>query len=211
MCNSQTVSNRIKDTYQLTPIVINPGVNTSLFIPKSKSTSKYFLMVGRLVKHKKFEIVINAFKELPFKLVIIGRGRDADFFRKLAKNSSNIKFVSQVSDDSLVDYYQNCSALICPQLEDYGLSALEAQACGKPVIAYGRGGNTETIINGKTGIFFNEQTSDSLSIAIKQFSKIKINSRTIRQHALKFSDRHFMLNFKQTIDQLWQKHQITLY
>ena len=207
LCNSQTVSRRIQDTYHLTPVIINPGIDTNFFKPHSNTKSEYYLVVSRLVEHKQIDIVVNAFKNISDKLVIVGQGRESNNLKNIAKNSTNIKFVDFVTDTQLLNYYQNCRALICPQLEDFGLSALEAQACGKPVIAFGRGGNTETIIDQKTGIFFDDQTSDSLSLAIKHFCEIQFNSRVIQQHALEFSDHRFMLNFKQTIDQLWQKHQ----
>lgn len=211
LCNSRTVSARIQKEYRLTPRIIHPGVNTDFFRPSSISLNKYFLIVGRLVNHKRFDIVIKAFLKNSLPLIIIGSGRKKNTLKKIAGRAANIKFIDPVSDYDLLNYYQNCLALICPQLEDFGLSAIEAQACGKPVIAYGRGGNTETIINGKTGIFFPAQTPESLQSALVKFSSAKFNSQLIRRHSIKFSQDTFMLNFKKTIDQLWQKHQTTTF
>jgi len=123
---------------------------------------------------------------------------------------SNVIFFGHVSDKKLLFLYQNCQALICPQIEDYGISPLEAQACGKPVIAYNRGGITETIINGKTGIFFEKQSEEFLSQTIKTFNPQDFSTQACVDNAKRFSRQNFMLNFKQTINQLWQQHQTIL-
>jgi len=206
ICNSKTVANRIQSIYHLTPQIINPGIDTDLFIP-SDNHKKYFLIVSRLVPHKKLDIVIKVFKKNKLPLVVVGKGRQEAHLRHLAENCKNISFVTNASNEDVLNYYQNCIALICPQLEDFGLTAIEAQSCGKPVIAYGRGGNTETIISGKTGTFFYHQTAKSLSKAIIKFQNTNYKEVDCRQNALRFSDKSFMLNFKQSIDRLWKKHQ----
>lgn len=209
ICISNTVQKRIVDNFRLKPTIINPGVDTTFFAPSLHSSSDYYLTVSRLVAHKNIDLVINTFNLLPQKLIIIGHGRESANLKNLAKNNPNIKFLDHLTNDQVRYYYQNCRALICPQIEDFGLTPIEAQACGKPVIALGTGGNTETIINGQTGIFFKKPTVSALTEAINTLNNSKISSRDCRQNAAKFSTNSFMLNFKQSIELLWQQHQAT--
>lgn len=206
ICNSQTVSRRLQQQFNLSPQVINPGIDTDFFEPSNNSTNDYFLIVSRLVPHKNIDVVIKAFKNLPYKLVIVGTGRQLTSLKKLAQNSPHITFLGSVSQKELLDSYQNCCALICPQLEDFGLTAIEAQACGKPIIALGHGGNTETIINHYTGLFFNQPTVSKITDAINKFTNIHFDPIKCRQNSLKFSEKSFMLNFKKAIDNLWLQH-----
>ncbi len=209
-CNSKTVEKRIKNIYKRDAKVIYPGIDTYFFIPsKTKPTEKYFLTVSRLVAHKKIDLAIKACHFLNQKLYIIGTGRDKNKLAKLIKSikDPNIKLLGKVDDKQLLNLYQNCQALICPQLEDFGLTPLEAQSCGKPIIAYQKGGLTETVINHKTGIFFKYQTTKSLVLAIKNFNKSKLSNQSCQQRALQFSSKNFMLNFKKEIDFIWKNHQ----
>jgi len=207
-CNSQTVAKRLQNIYLLDPIVINPGINlTSFTLPKTKPiTNSYFLIVGRQVPHKRIDIAIECFKKKPsLKLIIAGSGRDHNRLENLARYSQNIKFINQPTDSELVRLYQNASALICPQFEDYGLTPIEAQACGTPVIAYGRGGNRETTIPNKTAIYFYHQTANSLSLAINKFQNKHFDSHICQQNSLRFTDSAFMLNFSDHLQKLWTK------
>lgn len=203
LCNSQTVHQRLKKQFNLDIPIINPGVNTEFFKPINNPDNNFFLIVSRLVPHKNFDIVIKAFNSLPYRLIVIGTGREFSHLQSLAKNNPRIKFLGYISDRQKLKYYQNCQALICPQLEDFGITPIEAQACGKPVIALGHGGNTETIVNHQTGIFFDKPTVTHLKKAIQEFLSIKFNPTKCRQNSLKFSESSFMLNFKKTIDHLW--------
>lgn len=208
-CNSKTVQKRIKDAYKREAKIIYPGIDTSFFIPsKINPTEKYFLIVSRLVSHKKIDLAIKACHKLNQKLYIVGTGRDKNKLINLidSLNNSNIKLLGKVDNNKLLNLYQNCQALICPQLEDFGLTPLEAQACGKPIIAYNKGGLTETI-NLKTGIFFKNQTVKSIIHAIKKFNPKDFSPSDCIFNAAKFSIQNFMLNFKKEIDLLWQNHQ----
>lgn len=206
-CNSQNVAQRIKTHYQRQATVIYPGIDLKKFTPNQQKPKNYFLLVSRLVLHKKIDLVINTFKNLPYQLKIVGTGRDEIYLKLLAKGHQNIEFFSQISDQQLINLYQNCLALIHPQEEDFGLSALETQACGRGVIAFNRGGAKETIIDGKTGVLFDKQDEKSLKTAIKKYLKSPPNSKECRQQATKFNHENFMLNFKQQIDSLWVKKQ----
>lgn len=211
LCNSQTVRQRLKHRFNLDAQVINPGIDTGFFKPLKNSAGNYFLIVSRLVSHKNIDLVIKTFAGLPYQLVIVGVGRQLSALKGLAQNNPRIKFLGRVSNEQLRSYYQNCRALICPQLEDFGLTAIEAQACGKPVIALGLGGNTETVINGKTGLFFNGPTISDITGAINRFGRLNFDPIDCRQNSLNFSEKSFMLNFKQSVDNLWQQHQTTTY
>ncbi len=135
--------------------------------------TKYFLIVSRLEPYKKIDLAINVFNKLNKKLVIIGKGSQSDELKQLA--GDNITFLSELSDVELAGLYSNTQAMIMPQEEDFGYVALEAQFFGCPVIAYKKGGAKETIIEGKTGVFFLDQTGQSLKRAVERFDKIKYN------------------------------------
>lgn len=213
LTNSKTVQSRISKHYQRPSQIIYPGVDTDFFTPLDlKANSKYYLVVSRLVDHKKIDLAIHACHHLNKKLIIVGEGRSKNKLASLTKklNTSNIIFLGKVSDKKLKTLYQNCQALICPQIEDYGLTPIEAQACGRPVIAYKKGGITETVIDHKTGIFFKHQTVKSLCNAIKKFESLNFSPTDCVINAQKFSSKNFMLNFKNTIEHLWQNHQTIL-
>jgi len=213
LCNSQNVCQRILDHYHRTSKIIYPGVNIDYFKPSiKKPVDKYFLVVSRLVRHKKIDLAIKACHKLNQKLIIVGQGRDKKDLIELKNklNDKNIIFVGKVSAKKLLYLYQNCQALICPQIEDFGLTPLEAQACGKPVIALRKGGITETVIDKKTGLFFEKQTTKSLIHCLEKFNSKNFQKLDCLNQAKQFSTEKFMLNFKQEIDQLWQQHQTTI-
>jgi len=167
----------------------------------------YFLIVSRLVKHKKIDIVIKACQQLNVSLKIVGTGRHQNYYKKQANKDT--RFLGLVSDKKLIYLYQNATALICPQLEDFGLTPLEAQACGTPVIAFNKGGFKETIVPNKTGILFNHQNTSSLVSAIHKFQPTRLNPKNCTKNAKNFSQHRFMLNFKKEVITLWQKHKKT--
>ncbi len=202
-CNSKTTQNRLKKYLHLNSQIINPGIDTKYFTPISNPTNNYFLVVSRLVPHKNIDYVIKTFLKFKKTLIIVGSGRDEKRLKIIANNSPNIVFTGQVDNKKLLNLYQNCTALICPQVEDFGLVSLEAQGCGRPVIAYNKGGITETVINNQTGLFFKYQNQKSLNIALNKFNKINFDNSYIRNHAKTFDESLFMLNFKQEINKLY--------
>ena len=216
ICNSNFVAQRIKKYYKQDPEVIHPPVDTKKFgtidsnsvnpvgSPTATNGAGYFLMVGRLLPYKRFDMAIEAFNKLELPLKIVGSGPE---MRKLKKMANwNIKFLGELSGEKLKEYYQNCQALIFPQEEDFGIVALEAMACGRPVIAFRGGGALESILEGKTGVFFNEQSIDSLVGAIKKFDASKFNPQTIYQHALKFDKENFKKKIKDFIEKKYNDH-----
>jgi glycosyltransferase involved in cell wall biosynthesis len=201
---SKNVQKRVKDFYQKDTKVIYPGIDLKKFIPAKKPIRDYYLIVSRLVEYKKIDLAIRAFNKNRKKLIIAGTGRQINELQAIAKD--NIEFLGLVEEKKLISLYQNAIAFINPQEEDLGLAPIESQACGTPVIAYGKGGARETVQNGITGIFFHKQTTSDLNIAIREFEKLKINFRDCRKNALKFNINNFMLLFKNTTEKLWQKN-----
>ncbi|MFH0943084.1 MAG: glycosyltransferase [Candidatus Beckwithbacteria bacterium] len=200
---SKTVQARIKKYYHRNSLVIYPPVATDKF--SYQTPHDYFLLVSRLVPYKQVDLVIKTFNRLKLNLIIVGTGREETRLKKMAK--ANIKFAGQVSESELIIYYQNCLALIMPQEEDFGLVSLEAQAAGKPVIAYRAGGAVETIVEFKTGLFFNQPTVDSLAGCVKQFNSRSWDHKLIRSQAEKFSSSKFIAKFKNYLEAQWQQHQ----
>jgi len=195
--NSKFVSERIKKYYKRDSEVIHPPVKANLFY-LSKEIDNYFLLVGRFLPYKRFDLAIDAFNQLGLPLKIIGDGPDRKRLEKKAKG--NIEFVGLVSDDKLRNYYSHCKAFIFPQEEDFGITAVEAMASGRPVIAYKGGGALEIIQEGITGLFFEKQTSDDLIKVLKNFNEADFNPEKIREKAMEFNEENFKKKIKEFID-----------
>lgn len=201
IANSKCVSDRIKKYYRRESEVIYPPCDINRFTISSKN-GDYFLALGRLVAYKRFDLVLEVFNQLQLPLKIVGSGSELKHLKSNA--NKNIEFLGQVRDDELNQIYGNAKALIFPQYEDFGLIPLESMACGRPVIAYAYGGALETIINGKTGVFFFEQTVDSLKKAINSFLETKFDPCAIRLHTRKFDKTHFEKKITNFINKKWQ-------
>lgn len=197
----KNVAERIKKYYNQKAKIIYPGIDLQKFKLKTNSKlKKYFLLVSRLVDHKKVDLAIKAFNQLGWNLKIVGTGRAEKKLKLMAKQ--NIEFHGEVTDKKLVKLYQQCRAVIFPQEEDFGLVPIEAQACGSPVIAYKGGGVLETIVPGKTGEFFWPQTTEALIETLKSFKPDKYSSTDCRTNAEKFSLQKFKTEFKKSIQNL---------
>ena len=201
IANSNFTAQRIKSYYQKNSVVINPPVNTRVFYYQpQKNKEIYYLMVGRLLYYKNFDLGIKAFLHLPYKLKIVGRGPEEKKLKKLAQDAKNIEFISNASDTELRRLYNGAQALIFPQIEDFGLVAAEAQSCGTPVIAYTKGGINDIVIPQKTGLFFFEQTAEAIIKAVKDFEKINWSRQFIAKYAhQKFSQAKFIKEFLKVI------------
>jgi glycosyltransferase involved in cell wall biosynthesis len=185
---SRFVAERVRKYYGRHSEVIYPPVNVEKFRIADK-VGDYFLMVGRLVPYKKFDMVIRVFNELGWPLKIVGTGTQADDLKKLAKK--NIEFIGAVDDSQLAQLYSHAKALIFPQEEDFGIVPLEAMASGRPVVAYAGGGALETIVDGMSGMLFSQQTEASLTDALKRFQSIRFDPKVCRMQAEKFSVQKF--------------------
>ena len=198
---STEVQSRIKKYYNRESEIVFPPTNVKKFqnsnykkqtrnniqVPKNKKD--YYLLVSRLVKYKKVDLVIEVFNQLKRPLVVVGKGSEERRLRNMA--SENISFVHNLTDGELVNYYSDAKVLVFPQMEDFGLVAVEAQACGTPVIAFGKGGALDIIVPNKTGVFFKQQTGGSLKEAIKRFEKTNFDQKGIMQNAKRFSKEKF--------------------
>lgn len=200
IANSTEVKNRVKNTYGRDSIVINPPVRCQDF-NISDIDGDYYFVVSRLVGYKRFDLAVQACKELGKKLVVIGDGPERKNMEKIADGDPNIIFMGRQPDDVLKKYMQECKALLFPGLEDFGIVPVEAQACGRPVICYGKGGVLDTVVDEKTGIYFNEQTVDSLKDAILKFEKMKFDKKAIREHAMNWDEPVFKEKIRNYIDE----------
>lgn len=203
---SKEVQERIKKYYGMNASVIYPPVT----LPSPKNTSKrskknadYFLVVSRLsqfTKYKRIDLAIEACNILQVPLKIVGGGSWEKELR--AKAGPTIEFLGNVTDDQLISYYQQSKGLIFPAREDFGLTILEAQSFGKPVIAFRAGGAQETIIEGKTGYFFDKQTVAALVAALKKFDTFTFDPAVSRKQAEKFSEEKFKKQFLSLVKKL---------
>ncbi len=193
---SKYVSQRIKTYYHQPSKLIYPPVDVSKFHISNHADS-YYLMVGRLVSYKKFDIAIEAFNQTGKRLRIVGTGPELARLKRIAKD--NIEFLGAVPDNELPGLYANAAALIFPQEEDFGIVPLEAMASGRPVIAYRGGGALETILEGETGAFFAEQTSQSLIECLNAFQPQLIDPQKCRAQAERFDISVFRANISKAL------------
>ncbi len=188
--NSQTVRKRIGKYYRREAEVIHPPCDTDRF-KISRDVGDYYLWVGRLVHYKRVDLAVKAFNATGRRLVVVGDGPERRRLRGLA--GPNIQFLGRASEDELPALYSRCKALIFPGEEDFGIVPVEAQAAGRPVIAYGRGGALESVIPKETGLFFFEQSPEALNQAVIQLenSVEHFNPERVRENALRFSKDRF--------------------
>ncbi len=194
VANSEFVRRRIKKYYQKEALVIHPPVEVERF-RLSKKDEGYYLMVGRLLPYKRFDLGVKAFTKLGWKLKIVGEGPEMKRIKKGA--GKNIEFLGWVDDKELPSYFENARAFVFTGEEDFGIVAVEAMASGKPVIAYKAGGVLEIIKEGKTGMFFERQRVEDLEKTLLEFDKKrdKFKSEEIRVEALKFKKEVFREKF----------------
>lgn len=204
IANSNHIAQRIKNIYNRDAAVIYPPVDVDFFSLEEQKGNYYFT-ASRLVSYKKTQLIVDAFNELPhLKLVVAGDGPEFEKLQKIAK--SNIEFVGFVDASKLKTYMQKAKGFVFAAEEDFGIIPVEAQACGTPVIAYGKGGVLETVVSNQTGLFFDKQTIESLKDTIIAFEKIKFDPKTIRQNAIKFSKERFENEMRIFVEEKYKKH-----
>jgi len=200
VANSRNTARRIRKFYRRESRVIYPPLEVSRF-SVAASTESYYLAVGEMVPYKRLDLAIEAFNRVGGKLLVVGEGPELRGWRRLAKG--NVEFLGHIADEPLAELYSRCRALIFPAEEDFGIIPLEAQASGRPVIAYGKGGALETVVGYKpesgigpensTGVFFTRQTVDALVDAVRLFESVehRFNTVFIRAHAKRFDVTRF--------------------
>ena len=194
---SNFVGDRIKKYYNRDSTMFYPPVNVDQFYSTARPDD-YYLMVGRLVSYKKFDVAIEAFNQLGLPLVIAGTGPEQKKLKRMA--GKTVTFTGQVNDQRLADLYAHAQALVFPQEEDFGIVPLEAMASGRPVIAFRGGGALETVVEGTTGQFFDDQTPESLAECVMRFDAGSVDPIECRKQAEKFD----VLGFKERISSALQ-------
>ena len=197
IANSTVTSERIKKYYGRSSTIIYPPIETAKFMPPPNNDRSGFVMWGRHVPYKRFDLAIQACNKLAIPLTVVSSGPDTNRLKKLA--GPTIKFTGRVSDKKLVDIAQHSKAFIFPNEEDFGMSAAESIASGTPVIAYARGGALDIVQDGETGILFYEQTVDSLIEAIKKLDNYKFLPSTLYRKSKRFDKSLFVTKIRKVI------------
>ncbi|OGF31572.1 hypothetical protein A2533_03855 [Candidatus Falkowbacteria bacterium RIFOXYD2_FULL_35_9] len=207
VANSREVQKRIKKYYRRESIVVFPPVETKKFQIR-QNIGNFYLTGGRLVPYKRFDLTVKTFNRLGLKLKIFGEGPAFQELRKMA--GPTIEFLGKIDEEAKIELFETCIAFIHPQIEDFGITPVEAMAAGRPVIAFNRGGALDTIIDGKTGIFFNEQEWETLADTLIHFKPENFKPEDIRNHALNFDETVFKKNMADLVNKSWEKWQNTL-
>ena len=200
---SRAVAARVGKYYRRDSVIIYPPVNTRDFQP-SDAIDDFFLVVSRLIPYKRIDIAVEAFNQLGVPLLIVGDGRDRAALQSRAK--SNVHFLGMVPDKEVHHYFARCRALIFPGEEDFGITPVEAQACGRPVIAYGGGGALDTVQEGVTGTLFSPQTPEALAEAVRTFDQSAFDTAAIRSNAARFDSASFKTELSRWVERCYDQH-----
>ena len=203
IANSNYIARRIKKIYGKESTVIYPPVDVDKF-KLYEDKEEFYFTASRMVPYKKIDLIVETFSKTDKKLVVIGTGPDMEKIK--SKANKNIEFLGFASNDVLLDYMQRAKAFVFAAEEDFGIVPVEAQACGTPVICLGKGGTKETVIDGVTGVHFQEQTVESLLNAINKFEEIQhyfIPSK-IREHSLIFSKERFEKEIEEFVNEKYE-------
>jgi glycosyltransferase involved in cell wall biosynthesis len=203
IANSNFIARRIRKYYKKDSVVINPPVDVENFYI-SEQSEDYFLLVGRFMAYKRFDIVIEAFNKMGFKLKVLGRGPEYKKLSKMAKN--NIEFLGRVPEKELRKHYSKAKAFVFPQEEDFGITAIEAMASGRPIVAFRGGDIPEHMEEGKMGVFFDNQTAGDIIRAVKKINSMEFDSEYIRQKVLKFDKKLFKDRILQYVTTGFEEH-----
>lgn len=203
---SREIQARIHRYYGRDSVVIHPPVDTARFQP-APAHDDYYLIVSRLVPYRRVDLAVHAFNRLGLPLVIVGDGQDRLRLEALAR--PNVTFLGRVPDENLPDLFARCRAYVLPGVEDFGIAPLQAQAAGRPVIAYGAGGALDTVVEGETGAFFHEPTPEALAAAVRAFDPHAIDPRACRTNAERFAAEVFKDRLNRLIEGVLSQDQET--
>ncbi len=204
VANSRYVARRIWKTYRRKAKVIYPPVDVERFTPRP-DREDFYLALSRLVPYKKMDLIVSAFARIGRPLVVIGDGPDFAKIKRLA--GTNVKLLGHQPDEVVRDHMERCKAFVFAADEDFGIAPVEAQAAGAPVIAFGKGGVTETVIPDKTGLFFETQEEKSLAEAVISFEQgdWRFDVQAIRENAERFSKQRFLAEFSELVESSWSR------
>ncbi len=200
LTNSRTSQMRIRRFYSRESEVMAPPVDVDR-IPLSTKPGTYWLTGGRLVAYKRFDLVVRAFAKLNLPLKIFGVGPEMDKLRRMA--GSKTEFLGHITDEAKIQLFREAIAFLHPQIEDFGITAVEAMAAGRPIIAFGQGGAAETVMDGVTGTFFEMQTWEDIGNAAIRFDPSRYDPRKIRAHAETFGKAAFQKRLKERLGTAW--------
>jgi glycosyltransferase involved in cell wall biosynthesis len=200
---STEVQRRIKRIYKRDSVIIYPPVDTRRYAP-SATIEDYCLVVSRLIPYKRVDLAVQVCSKLGLPLLVAGEGRDRARLERMA--GPTVKFLGRVPDRDLPDLMARCRVFLFPGLEDFGIAPVEAQAAGRPVIAYRGGGALDTIVEGQTGLFFDQQTPEALCEALEKLADMHFDPDTIRANAERFDAAHFVSDLTGFVEQCLKGH-----
>ena len=210
IANSHYIAQRIRKTYRRRAYVIHPPVDVDSFAAATPKDD-FYLAASRMVPYKRIDLVVQAFAHMPDRqLIVIGEGPEQKKIAAMA--TPNVKLLGYQPFDVLRDHMQRARAFVFAAEEDFGIMPVEAQACGTPVIAFGRGGVRETVIDGQTGLFFERQTAAAIKDAVERFDSFRrrVSPTQIREHAMRFGPERFRREMWRLVDRLWSRFGKTL-
>lgn len=202
---SHDIQNRIKRFYGRDSDIIYPPVQVQDRFKPVQQHGDYFLSLGRLIPYKRVDLIVEACTRLNLPLKVGGRGRDMERLKAIAGDT--VEFLGFVPDEDLPELFARAKAFVFPGFEDFGITPVQAQACGRPVIAYAAGGALDTVMDGKTGMHFHEQSVEALMDALTRFDASDYDPATIRQHALQFDSEIFEQKITAYVQQAWKDYQ----
>lgn len=204
VANSATVARRIHKHWRRESAVVHPPVDVhNIPLGSPEARQEYYLCLGQLVDYKKVHLAVEACTRLGKKLIVVGNGECRKRLEAMA--GPTVTFEGRAEHPQVLAHYARCKALLFPGEEDFGMVPVEAMSAGTPVLAYGRGGATETVIDGQTGLFFHEQTTDALCASIEEFERRQddFDPLRIREHALHFDEARFAAGMRREIAKIW--------
>jgi len=201
VANSTTTQRRIATYYRRESEIVFPPIETEIFTPGSGESGDYYLVASRPVPYKRVDLAIAATAALGRRLVIVGG------LHALKNVPRHVEALGHVSDEQLRDLMRGARALLFPQYEDFGMTPLEVNACGRPVVAYGAGGALDTVIDGETGVLAPEQSAASFTAAIERFERLEFQPQRIREHALRFSRQRYEQRMQEIVRSAWESRE----
>ncbi|SNT06405.1 Glycosyltransferase involved in cell wall bisynthesis [Granulicella rosea] len=209
IANSQVVAKRLRHAFGVEATVIPPPIDTARFAPPPGAPETppedFYLLLSRLVPYKRFDLAVQACVDLGRRLVVIGDGPDRARLESLAAGHGNIQFLGRAPNEVVVDHARRCRALLFPGEEDFGMTPLEVNAAGRPVVAFRGGGATETVVPGLNGVFFDEPTPASLAAGIVQLEGMSWDAAAIRAHAAGYDEAVFRARVKAFVDEALER------